>query len=235
MTTNISTFGDFCTYCGGKFPTGSKWPKACACGKIMYRNPVPVAVALVPVSPIPYMALLKMQGKDEPDPKIGVHLEHCCLKHGCKYGDDDCPVATSVFGQSYPCEDCEGPPANGIVVIKRGIQPKKGEWALPGGFVDHGESWEEACAREFREETGIILNPGDFRPFMTRITKDGNLLIFGMCKITISAFSLQGFKPNDEVEALATLTKQEELAFPLHTEATKYWFHGLIEQMTIGR
>ncbi len=35
-----------------------------------------------------------------------VHTEHCCLKHGCKYGDGDCPVTTEQKKQSYPCERC---------------------------------------------------------------------------------------------------------------------------------
>lgn len=39
--------------------------------------------------------------------KKDVHTEHCCLKHGCKYGDDYCPVAGGKKKQSYPCESCE--------------------------------------------------------------------------------------------------------------------------------
>jgi len=35
-----------------------------------------------------------------------VHTEHCCIRHGCKYGDSDCPVVTGALEQSYPCEDC---------------------------------------------------------------------------------------------------------------------------------
>lgn len=35
-----------------------------------------------------------------------VHTEHCCLEHGCKYGDDDCPVETGRKRQSYQCEYC---------------------------------------------------------------------------------------------------------------------------------
>lgn len=35
-----------------------------------------------------------------------VHTEHCCAKHGCKYGDDDCTVETGKFKQSFPCESC---------------------------------------------------------------------------------------------------------------------------------
>ncbi len=45
--------------------------------------------------------------------------------------------------------------AGGIVVIKRSNPPFG--WALPGGFVDYGESLEEAVAREAKEETGLDI------------------------------------------------------------------------------
>jgi hypothetical protein len=36
-----------------------------------------------------------------------VHTEHCCIEHGCKYNDVDCPVWLGYKCQSYNCEDCE--------------------------------------------------------------------------------------------------------------------------------
>jgi len=36
-----------------------------------------------------------------------IHTEHCCIVHGCKYGDDDCVVTTGKKRQSYPCECCD--------------------------------------------------------------------------------------------------------------------------------
>ena len=36
-----------------------------------------------------------------------VHTEHCCVIHGCKYGDEDCTVTTGELKQSYPCEFCK--------------------------------------------------------------------------------------------------------------------------------
>ena len=35
-----------------------------------------------------------------------VHTRHCCILHGCKYNDSDCPVATGLVKQDYVCERC---------------------------------------------------------------------------------------------------------------------------------
>lgn len=46
-------------------------------------------------------------------------------------------------------------PNGRILLIKRGIEPSKGAWALPGGFFEQEESPEEAGKRELKEETNI--------------------------------------------------------------------------------
>ncbi len=42
-----------------------------------------------------------------------------------------------------------------ILLIRRRNEPFKGKWALPGGFVEYGETVEEAVLREFEEEVGL--------------------------------------------------------------------------------
>ena len=39
--------------------------------------------------------------------KWGVHERHCCPIHGCKYGDNECPVSTYKISAESMCEDCQ--------------------------------------------------------------------------------------------------------------------------------
>ncbi|HEY86574.1 MAG TPA: NUDIX hydrolase [Dehalococcoidia bacterium] len=42
-----------------------------------------------------------------------------------------------------------------VLMIKRGMAPRKGAWGPPSGFIEVGETPEEACLRELKEETGV--------------------------------------------------------------------------------
>lgn len=46
-----------------------------------------------------------------------------------------------------------------VLLIKRGKDPYKDCWALPGGFLDENETLKQAAARELKEETGLEIEP----------------------------------------------------------------------------
>jgi ADP-ribose pyrophosphatase YjhB (NUDIX family) len=68
-----------------------------------------------------------------------------------------CPVCNRFYyNNPVPCVTAILETEEGILLILRGKAPKAGWWALPGGFLDIGESPEEGARREFEEETGLF-------------------------------------------------------------------------------
>jgi 8-oxo-dGTP diphosphatase len=52
--------------------------------------------------------------------------------------------------------------AGRLLLIKRGHEPGKGLWSIPGGRIEPGETDEEAVVREVHEETGLVVTAGSF-------------------------------------------------------------------------
>ena len=60
----------------------------------------------------------------------------------------------------------------GIVLIKRKYEPLAGQWSLPGGTLEIGETLEAGAAREIQEETGLVVHVGDVVDVFDRILFD---------------------------------------------------------------
>jgi 8-oxo-dGTP diphosphatase len=56
-----------------------------------------------------------------------------------------------------------------ILVVQRATEPHKGEWSLPGGLVELGETVKQALVRECREETGLEVRPAEVAAVIDRI------------------------------------------------------------------
>ena len=60
-----------------------------------------------------------------------------------------------------------------VLLVRRGTEPLRGRWSLPGGLVEIGESLTEAVTREVREETGLIVEPVELIELLDRIHREG--------------------------------------------------------------
>jgi ADP-ribose pyrophosphatase YjhB (NUDIX family) len=179
----------FCSCCGTRFQNAA-WPRVCAaCGETTWRNPTPVAVALLPVV-LP--ADGPGSGGSDPDGNGG--------------------------------SDPDGNGGRGVVVVRRSIDPGRGELGLPGGFMEVGESWQEAAVRELREETGITAAAADVRLFEVHSGTDGGvLLVFGLLPERPAA-ELPPVIATDETSEWLVLTRPQRLVFPTHTAALASFF-----------
>ena len=59
-----------------------------------------------------------------------------------------------------------------VVLVRRGHAPLLGDWSIPGGVLELGETLREAVVREVREETGLTVAPGELLGVYDRLVRD---------------------------------------------------------------
>jgi ADP-ribose pyrophosphatase YjhB (NUDIX family) len=112
------------------------------------------------------------------------------------------------------------PVHDSILLVRRAIEPHAGQLALPGGYIDHDETWQQAAVRELKEETGVSVRTEELSVFDVISVPDDLLLVIAQTKVRTAA-GLPRFKPNAEVSELVLSSSTLSLAFPAHTQALK--------------
>jgi 8-oxo-dGTP diphosphatase len=64
--------------------------------------------------------------------------------------------------------------AGRVVLIKRGHEPLKGEWSIPGGLLEIGETVRQAAEREALEETNLVVRATELLGVFDRIVEDSD-------------------------------------------------------------
>jgi 8-oxo-dGTP pyrophosphatase MutT (NUDIX family) len=150
-----------CAFCGVRFGDEVEgFPRRCrVCERTTYRNPLPVAVAVVPV---------------------------------------------------------EG---GGFVMVQRALAPVG--LAFPGGFIEDGERWQDALARELFEETGVRVDADAVVERRVLSAPDGTLLVFGSVP-AVPRSALAAFVPSEEVSGLLVVDgPRDDVVFPLHGQVLR--------------
>jgi len=114
------------------------------------------------------------------------------------------------------------PVDGGLLVVRRNLDPGRGRLALPGGFIELPETWQEAGAREVLEEAGIVIDAQRLTPFRVYSAPDGTLLIFGLAPPWTG--SLPPFLPGPESSERLVIGQPMEMAFTLHSRVVAEYF-----------
>jgi 8-oxo-dGTP diphosphatase len=116
-----------------------------------------------------------------------------------------------------------------VVLIRRRFEPLAGEWSLPGGAVEIGETLETCVVREMAEETGLDVDVGPVIEVFDRITRDDEgrvqyhyVLVDYLCRP--SGGSLQ---PGSDVDAAEWVRAADLPAYHLTEKATAVIHRGL--------
>jgi 8-oxo-dGTP diphosphatase len=91
--------------------------------------------------------------------------------------DGKCSLSKQGFSREYPKRPMVG--VGGVVIedgrallIRRGSEPLRGEWSIPGGTLELGETLEQGVARELLEETGLQVSVIELIEVFDRIYLD---------------------------------------------------------------
>jgi ADP-ribose pyrophosphatase YjhB (NUDIX family) len=144
------------------------------------------------------------------------------------------------MAREYPAQPAVG--VGGVVVregraliIKRGHEPRKGEWSLPGGLVHLGESLEDAVRREIHEETGVEVAVGAMIEVFDRVHRDGDGRIrYHFVIVDYVCRWVNGEpRPGSDADAVAWARADELASYGVNAHASRVITKGL-EVVTSG-
>ncbi len=128
------------------------------------------------------------------------------------------------FRNPLPVAGCLVADPGGIVLIRRAVEPRRGYWALPAGYVEEDETPEEAARRETREECGLEVELHGLLGVYSFFERRGNRSGLGLFYLArpVGGVLVPG---DDALDArLFPLdTLPVELAFPSHAQVIAGW------------
>jgi 8-oxo-dGTP diphosphatase len=117
-----------------------------------------------------------------------------------------------------------------VLLVRRGKEPLKGRWVVPGGTLELGETLEAAVAREVLEETGVQVTPLRVLEVFDRIDRDEQgvryhyVIVDFLCRFVGGAT-----RAGSDAEAVAWASREELAGYQLPAKALEVVLAGLAE------
>lgn len=119
-----------------------------------------------------------------------------------------------------------------LLGVKRGIQPKLGEIALPGGYVDELETNKQAAIRELEEESSFILDVSFLTLFDEAITPQNRLLTFSLSSYHALHDEINWNFVGPETLEVVLIDKNTPICFPTHQVVINRFFNEVAPKIS---
>jgi ADP-ribose pyrophosphatase YjhB (NUDIX family) len=108
------------------------------------------------------------------------------------------------------------------LLIRRGSEPLKGEWSIPGGMLELGEELAEGVRRELKEETSLDVEPLEIVAAFDRITREGKRVKYHFVIVDYVCRRKRGrLKPASDVVDARWVHREDLPKYHLTEMATK--------------
>lgn len=148
-------------------------------------------------------------------PICGTALE---LRHDGQSHRPSCePCARFYYSNPVPAACCFITDGPSLLLAQRAVEPCKGQWSIPGGFVELGETSEEAVRREILEETGLVVHDVQLIGVSTKQSRmSGAVMVLGYLALDWEGDPV----PDSDAMALEFFTPEDRppLAFDAHRD-----------------
>lgn len=165
--------------------------------------------------------------------QYGVHQAHCCVQHGCKYGDKDCPVVKKEIKQDYLCEFCK---EDGIISTNELLQAGLLEQAIEISVKAHKGQVDKGGEPYILHPLRVMINQVDDVRKIVAVLHD----VVEDSDITLHYLSLIFNK--EIIDALDCLTHHKGESYfdyivriKTNVIATQVKISDLIDNMNLGR
>lgn len=134
-----------------------------------------------------------------------------------------CQSCRFIYYEDPKVSACTIPVMDGkVVLVRRAIDPGRGLWVFPGGYMDRHETIQEAAIRETREEVGLEVRPTDLIGVYSYNTSIVVIVVYA-CEVVGGELRID--EESDEVRLFAEAeVPWDRLAFPSTREALRDFF-----------